>query len=113
DNTAPTSSVTAPAENGSASGNAGSVTAAASDGTGSGVDTVKFQFKAHAAATWTDISTDSSSPYAASWDTSALSDGSYDLRVLATDNVGNSAASAAITVKVDNTAPTSSVTAPA
>ena len=89
-------------------GNAVAITASASDGAGSGVASVKFQYRAHAATTWLDISTDLGSPYQASWDTTGLSDGSYDLRVLATDNVGNSAPSAAITVTVVNSAPSSS-----
>src|SRR5438093_6876756 len=56
------------------------------------------------------ICTASGSPYQVSWDTTALSDGLYDLRVITSDNVGNSFTSALITnVRVDNTAPTNSV----
>src|SRR5581483_100539 len=47
------------------------------------------------------------------WDTTAYSDGLYDLRVMATDNAGNSATSAPLTgVRVDNTAPSVTVTNP-
>ena len=48
-----------------------------------------------------------------SWDTTAQADGQYDLRVVTTDNAGNSFTSATITVRVDNTNPTGSVTNPA
>ena len=46
---------------------------------------------------------------AASWDTTAQADGQYDLRVVTTDNAGNSFTSATITVRVDNTAPTATM----
>ena len=49
---------------------------------------------------------------AASWDTTTVADGLYDLRVTTTDNAGNAFTSAAITIRVDNTLPTGSVTAP-
>ena len=53
-------------------------------------------------------------PYATTWDTTRFTDGLYDLRVITTDNVGNTFTSATIAnVRVDNTAPTGSVTAPA
>ena len=49
-----------------------------------------------------------------SWDTTAVADGLYDLRVITTDNVGNTFTSAPVAnVRVDNTAPTGSITAPA
>ena len=40
------------------------------------------------------------------WSTTSLSDGSYDLRVITTDNVGLTFTSPVISVLVDNTAPT-------
>ena len=40
-------------------------------------------------------------------------DGQYDVRVVTTDNAGNAFTSPTITIRVDNTAPTGSVTAPA
>src|SRR5207247_1425367 len=55
---------------------------------------------------WTTISTDSSSPYSVSWDTTAVSDGQYDLRVITTDNAGNPFTSGLVTVRIDNTNPT-------
>src|SRR5207237_718564 len=62
-------------------------------------------------STWTTIGTDSSSPYSTSWDTTGVADGLYDLRVVATDLVGNSAPSATVANRrVDNTAPDTSIT---
>ena len=46
---------------------------------------------------------------AASWNTAVELDGDYDLRVVTTDNAGNSFTSATITVTVDNTVPALSV----
>ena len=71
-----------------------SLTSDSADG-GSGLDTVIFQRSPIGAGTWTN--------QAASWDTTAQADGQYDLRVVTTDNTGNSHTSATITVRVDNT----------
>ena len=67
--------------------------------------TVQFQRSPAGAGSWTN--------QAATWNTTLLSDGLYDLRVVTTDNAGGSFTSPTITVRVDNTAPTGSVTAPA
>ena len=49
---------------------------------------------------------DTTSPYTASWVTTGVSDGLYDLQVITTDKSGNTFTSALITnVRVDNTAP--------
>jgi Bacterial Ig domain len=73
---------------------------------GSGVLDVKFQRSPAGAGTWTDICTDTTSPYACSFDTTAVTDGVYDLRSLATDNAGNTATSVVTNRTIDNTAPT-------
>ena len=104
DNTDPTGSVTAPADAANVRGTV-SLTSNSTDAGGSGVDTVQFQRSPIGAGTWTN--------QAPSWNTTLQSDGQYDLRVLTTDNAGNSFASAPITVRVDNTNPTGSITAPA
>jgi hypothetical protein len=65
------------------------------------VATVQFQRSPIGAGTWTNQT--------ASWDTTVQADGQYDLRVLTTDNAGNTHTSAAITVRVDNTAPTATM----
>ena len=103
DNTAPTGSVTAPAAGANLRGTVG--LASDSADSGSGVATVQFQRSPAGAGSWTN--------QAATWNTTLLTDGLYDLRVVTTDNAGGSFTSPAITVRVDNTAPTGSVTAPA
>ena len=47
------------------------------------------------------------------WNTVGVPDGSYTLQSVAYDAAGNAGRSTAITVKVDNTAPTTSVLVPA
>ena len=54
------------------------------------VDSVLFERRPSGGGSWTAIDTDSSSPYSASWDTSALVDGDYELRAVIADVAGNS-----------------------
>ncbi len=114
DPTAPTGAVTAPAAAANVRGSAVSVTSTSADAS-SGVASAQFQISVAGAATWTDLgAADGITPYATSWDTTAFTDGRYDLRVITTDNVGNAFTSPTITnVRVDNTPPTGAVTAPA
>src|SRR5207302_7634176 len=72
----------------------------------------QFQRSPAGAGTWTNIgAADTTSPYSVSWDTTAVGDGLYDLRVVTSDNVGNTFTSALVTnVRVDNTKPTNSLT---
>ena len=67
----------------------------------------QFQRSPAGAGTWTNIgAADTTSPYSVNWDTTAVADGLYDLRVITTDNVGNTFTSALVTnVRVDNTLP--------
>jgi hypothetical protein len=51
-------------------------------------------------------------PYLVSWNTTSVGDGTHTLTAIATDTSGNTATST-VTVSVDNTPPTGSVTAPA
>jgi chitinase len=109
DNTAPTAGITDP---GTPLHQTVTVSATGTDG-GSGVANVKVQRSPAGAGTWTDICTDTTSPYSCSWDTTGVSDGLYDLRAVTTDNAGNSTNSSTVTNRrVDNTAPTSSLTDP-
>ena len=113
DSTAPTGTVTAPVANAIVRGTV-SITSNSADG-GSGVASAQFQSTPHGAGTWTNVgAADTTSPYSATWDTTASTDGLYDLRVVTTDNVGTAVTSATIAnVRVDNTAPTGSITTPA
>ncbi len=108
DNTAPTGSLTAPANGAFVKGSAVVVSSNSDDGTGSGVANATFQYKPAAGSTWTTIGApDTSSPYFVNWNTtSGVPDGSYNLRVVTTDNVGNSFTSPTFTVIVDNQGPT-------
>ena len=109
DNTAPTAGITDP---GTPLKGTVSVSATGTDG-GSGVANVKVQRSPAGAGTWTDICTDSSSPYSCSWDTTGVTDGLYDLRSVSTDNAGNSTNSSTVANRrVDNTAPTATMTNP-
>jgi Bacterial Ig domain len=109
DNTAPTAGITDP---GTPLRGTVSVSASGTDG-GSGVANVKVQRSPAGTGTWTDICTDSTSPYSCSWDTTGVSDGLYDLRAVSTDNAGNTTNSSTVTNRrVDNTAPTATMTNP-
>jgi len=81
------------------------LTATASD-TGSGVGSVRVQRSPTGAATWTDVCTDATSPYACAFDTTVVADGRYDFRAIATDNAANSATSTVVANRlVDNLGP--------
>ncbi|MCR4408268.1 MAG: FG-GAP-like repeat-containing protein [Anaerolineae bacterium] len=111
DNVAPTGGVTAPTGP-YVNETQPAFTANANDAT-SGVASVLFQYKLSSAGTYTDLSTDTASPYQAVWGSEALADGqTYNLRVVVTDNVGNVYTSEVVTVTCDLTAPQSSASSP-
>jgi subtilisin family serine protease len=64
-------------------------------------------------ANWTLIGTDTSAPYTLSWNTAGWGEGSHALAVRAYDRAGNVRTSAVVGVTVDNTAPTTALSAPA
>ena len=103
DPTAPTATMLVPSSGASVRGNAVVVDASASDNVG--VTTVEFRLSG---GVYTDevVATGTLSPYGylGSWNTTAVPDGTYTLRSAARDAAGNTGLSAAITVKVDNTA---------
>ena len=109
DNTDPTVALTAPADGGTVSGSV-PVTANASD-SGSGLASVSFRVRP-AGGTYSTISTDTSSPFSAAWDSTASADGSYELVAVATDLAGGTATSTVVTVTVDNDAPVVTLTDP-
>lgn len=101
---APTAAITAPAPSSTATGTV-NINATATDNIG--VTKVEFYVNGTLAAT------DTATPYLYSWNTSALTPGTYTLMVKAYDAAGNvGSASEAVTVANDTAAPTVSLTAP-
>ncbi|HZB22679.1 MAG TPA: Ig-like domain-containing protein, partial [Gaiellaceae bacterium] len=101
DNTAPSVTMDSP---GAAVSGTVALSSTNDDGSGSGIDTVQFEYKSSSSSTW-----DAASP---SWDTTLLTDGDYDLRAIVTDRAGNSTTSAPVTTNVDNVDPTVSFATP-
>ena len=80
------------------------LTSNTSDTGGSGIATVAYELAPNGG---------SFNSQSASWDTTLVSDGLYDLRVVATDVAGNSTTSTVVTTRVDNTAPALTFSSPA
>ena len=92
-------------------GAASSGTVVLSTTTSSDTIQVTFERSPAGAANWSTIAVDSSAPFSASFDTSLLADGLYDLRALASD--GSAAGASNVrTTRIDNTLPTGSITTP-
>lgn len=110
DVTRPTVSLTAPAAGATVSG---TITVAANASDNVGVTSVQFTLNGNNLG-----AADTSAPYAITWDTTAVTNGSYVLRAVARDAAGNTRTSSSRTITVrnaarDTTAPTVSLTAPA
>jgi hypothetical protein len=109
DISAPTVSVTAPANNATVSGTVGLTATAADD-----IGVVGVQFLLDGANFGAE---DTTSPYSASWSTTPADNGPHTLTAVARDAAGHATTSAAVTVTVNNfvdtTGPTVSVSAPA
>ncbi|HEY5152229.1 MAG TPA: Ig-like domain-containing protein, partial [Mycobacterium sp.] len=93
DATPPTASISVPADGVTVSGPT-AVTATASDN----VAVTKLEFYVDG----TLAATDTTAPYAFTWDTTAVTDGAHQLTVKAYDAAGNEATSTAVTVTVAN-----------
>jgi hypothetical protein len=89
DNTSPTVSLTPPG--GTLSNDV--ILRAASSDEGSGIASVKFQYETANSSDWTTIGVISSPPYTQTFDTRSLTNGTYDLRAVATDQAGNTTVS--------------------
>ena len=103
DNTAPTVSLTDPG-----TPLKGTVTLASTtgDGAGSGVSSVRYEYKLGAGA-WTTACTGATTPFSCALNTGSVADGLYDFRAIATDGVAKVTTSAAVTARrIDNAAPT-------
>ena len=77
------------------------------DTSGSGIQSVSFEYTDAGGSTWTPIGTDTTGPgpYTTSWDTTLVPDGHYDLRIQITDNADNVTTATLPDKVVDNTAP--------
>ncbi|HEY8131344.1 MAG TPA: Ig-like domain-containing protein [Thermoanaerobaculia bacterium] len=104
DTTPPTTSITSPSNGATVSGTT-TVTATASDNVG----VTRVEFFLDGALQ----STDTTSPYTWSWDTTTSPNGAHSLTSKAYDAAGNIGTSAAVNVTVNNVADTTPPTAPA
>jgi subtilisin family serine protease len=98
DNTAPASSITAPANGTIIKGTSVVISANASDS--SGLQKVDFYYDSN-----TLIGTDTSAPFTINWNISAVLSGDHTIYAVATDTAGNSQASSPISVILDNVPP--------
>ena len=76
---------------------------------GSGVGAVQYQYRLTGASAWLEGCTTTKANWGCNWDTTALADGSYDIRAVVTDKAGNGptpASNGVYTRPLDNTAPT-------
>lgn len=100
DNTAPTVTMANP---GSPLSGFVTFTATATD-TGSGVAKVDVQYAVSGSTTFTTLCSVTTAPYSCSVNTASLANGTYTVRAVATDSVGNLTTSATVTNRViDNT----------
>src|SRR5690349_7037497 len=70
----------------------------------SSVASVDLQRAPAGSGTWTTICTDDVAPYSCPWVTTAVADGTWQLRAVATDTAGYSATSATVSTTVVNSA---------
>lgn len=77
------------------------VTAVASSS--AGITSIRIQRSPAGAGTWTDICTDTVTPFACSWVTTGVADGFYDLRAVMLDKAGKTTVSSTVAARrVDN-----------
>ena len=109
DNTAPTASLTLPAY----VRGTFTLAAATGDGNGSGVASVTYQMRPTGTSAWSTACAVAAAPFTCTGDTSTTPDGIYDVRAVVTDRAGFSTTTApTATTRLDNTAPTASLTDP-
>ena len=73
--------------------------------------TVEFEYRLQGGSSWTSIGT-VGPPFSIGFNTGSLTDGTYELHAIATDQAGHTGTSPIVTVVVDNTNPTGSLTSP-
>ncbi|MGN6780689.1 MAG: Ig-like domain-containing protein [Marmoricola sp.] len=80
----------------------GTTTVTADANASKGVASVALQYRLSPSGAWQTICTDATAPYSCSWDSTAVTKGSVDLRALMTDSAGATLSSTPVTVTVDN-----------
>ena len=81
----------------------GSVALTANANASVGVASVRIQREATGTTSWVDVCTDTSSPYACTWDTTTVTDGGYSFRAILTDTLAQVTTSAVVgPSQVDN-----------
>ncbi|MDO7867635.1 Ig-like domain-containing protein [Nocardioides jiangxiensis] len=81
----------------------GTVTVNANASSTGGIVNVVIQRAPAGGSTWTDLCTDTTSPYSCSWNTTGVADGLYDLRAVALDGRGATTISSVVSSRrVDN-----------
>lgn len=113
--TPPSVSVTKPIPTSTVSGDSVTLTANAIDDIK--VAQVTFRYRTTGQTGWSPISTDTSAPYAATWDTSSIPNGSYDLIAVAEDSIGQRTQSDIVAINVvnivkDTTSPSITILSP-
>jgi Chitobiase/beta-hexosaminidase C-terminal domain/Bacterial Ig domain len=101
DTTAPSGTLTSPTA-GTTGGTISVASTTAADTGGSGLASVTFQEAPSGSTTYTDIATDTASPYSANWDTTTVANGAYSVRAVITDAAGNATTTATVAVTVSN-----------
>lgn len=61
------------------------------------ITSVRIQYATTGSSTWTDVCTDTTSPYSCDWDTTKVADGTYDFRAILTPATGATTTSAVLT----------------
>ncbi|WP_082641923.1 Ig-like domain-containing protein [Pseudarthrobacter enclensis] len=69
----------------------------------SGIRNVAIQYAAAGSSTWATLCTPVSAPYSCAWNTTAVPDGQYTLRAIATDNSGLTSTTQPVSTAVSNT----------
>ena len=102
--------ITAPA--GATNDNKPMLSATTSEAGGTGLKNVQFQYSANGGSTWTNTGTaETIAPFSFTF-TTALPDGSYGVRAVATDKSGNTATTSSVSFMIDTVAPTVGITSP-
>jgi len=81
----------------------GTATLTATASSTAGITSVRIDYAPSGTTTWAPVCTDTTSPYACSWDTTKVADGLYDFRAVLVDGKGSTTTSTTVSARrVDN-----------